>query len=161
MARWGRRRHSSATRQRWVVHLTLIVGFAASLATAITLSKKFLGHSGTTNHAIVSVVVFVVILAHLYQRRHTVARLTSQLFRWRRRAKNSRLALSDTILWLIVANTMVSGFADYVVGHTIFLPIPGPIVFQKWHGFSAIVLLVYVTVHLIRRRRRLRTSHIT
>ncbi|MDE3094283.1 MAG: hypothetical protein KGJ47_10945 [Acidobacteriota bacterium] len=144
-----------------MVHLTLIVGFAASLATAITLSKKFLGHSGTTNHAIVSVVVLVVILAHLYQRRHTVARLSSQLLRRRGRAKNSRLAISDTILWLIVANTMVSGVADYVVGHTIFLPIPGPVVFQKWHGFSAIVLLVYVTVHVLRRRRRLRTSHIT
>lgn len=144
-----------------MVHLALIIGFAASLATAITLSKKYLGHSGTTNHAIISVVVFVILLVHLCQRRHTIARFASQLTGRRGRSKTSRLALSDTILWLIVANTMVSGIADYVVGHTIFLPLPGPVVIQKWHGFSAIVLLVYVTVHVLRRRPRLRTSHIT
>ena len=161
MARQGRSLHLSATRQRWVVHVALIVGFAATLATAITLSKKYLGHSGTTNHAIISVAVLVVILAHLYQRRHTIARLTSLWWRRRGQATSSRLALSDTVLWLIVANTMVSGVADYVVGHTIFLPVPGPVVIQKWHGFSAIVLLLYVAVHVVRRRRRLRTSHIT
>jgi hypothetical protein len=160
MARGAKGRRGAA-RQRWVVHVALIVGFVATLASAITLSKKYLGHSGTTNHAIISVAVLVVILSHLYQRRHTIARLASQLIRRHGPAKSSRTALSDTILWLIVANTMVSGVADFIVGHTIFLPIPGPNLIQKWHGFSAVVLLVYVVVHVTRRRRRLRTSHIT
>ena len=161
MVRLGRWRYGAAARQRWVVHLALVIGFVASLATAITLSKRYLGHSGTTNHAIVSVAVLVVIFVHLFQRRHTIARLVTQLFHRRGRARSRRTGLSDAILWLIVANTMVSGFADYVVGHTIFLPIPGPNLVQKWHGFSSIVLLVYVAVHVIRRRRRLRSSHIT
>lgn len=154
-------RYGAAARRRWVVHLALMIGFLATLASAVTLSKKYLGHSGTTNHALVSMAVLVVILAHLYQRRHTIARLASQLVQRRRLAKSSRTAISDTVLSLIVANTMISGIADYLVGHTIFLPIPGPNVIQKWHGFSAIVLLVYVTVHVIRRRRRLRSSRIT
>jgi hypothetical protein len=65
------------------------------------------------------------------------------------------------ILWLLTLNVMVSGTVDFVLGHETLLPVPGPLIFQKWHGFSAIVLFVYVTVHVIRRRSRLRTSRIT
>jgi hypothetical protein len=55
---------------------------------------------------------------------------------------------------------MVSGVADFIVGHTILLPIPGPNILQKWHALSVVVLLVYVIVHVVRRRKRLRTSHV-
>ena len=58
------------------------------------------------------------------------------------------------ILWLLTLNVMVSGTVDLVNGHETLLPIPGPFILQKWHGFSAIVLFVYVLVHALRRRSR-------
>ena len=70
------------------------------------------------------------------------------------------MAVSDLILWLLIVNATASGVADFLVGHTIFLSLPGPGFFHKWHAMSALVLLVYVIVHVIRRRSRLRTSHV-
>jgi hypothetical protein len=70
------------------------------------------------------------------------------------------LAVSDVILWLLFLNTTISGIADFIVGHTIFLSLPGPNILQKWHALAVLVLLVYVIVHVIRRRTRLRTSHV-
>jgi hypothetical protein len=64
------------------------------------------------------------------------------------------------ILWLLTLNATASGFADFVMGRTIYLPIPLPAFLQKWHLLSVVVLLVYVVVHVLRRRRRLRRSHI-
>jgi hypothetical protein len=127
----------------------------------VFLSRKYLGHSGTTDHAIIGLVVLVLVIVHLTQRRHTVRRLISRLFRrTSSTGLQSRQAASDTILWLLTLNAMVSGVADFVVGHTIFLPIHGPNIVQKWHAMAILVLLVYVIVHVIRRRGRLRTSHI-
>jgi hypothetical protein len=157
----GVSRRDAVARKRWYVHLALIVGFVATVVSAIFLSKKYLGHSGTTNHSIIGLIVLAFVLTHLYQRRHTVARLISRL--WNRRKSSetqTRMAVSDLILWLLVLNAMISGVADFLVGHTIFLSIPGPNLFQKWHAMSALVLLVYVIVHVIRRRARLRTSRI-
>jgi hypothetical protein len=152
-------RRDAVARKRWYVHLALIVGFVATLVSAVFLSKKYLGHSGTTNHSIIGLIVLALVLTHLYQRRHTVARLISKL--WKRSSETrTRMAVSDLILWLFVLNAMISGVADFLVGHTIFLSIPGPNLFQKWHAMSALVLLVYVVVHVIRRRARLRTSRI-
>jgi heme exporter protein D len=119
-----------------------------------------LGHSGTTDHAIIGLLVFALVIAHLVQRRHTVRRLISRLF-GRPAGRQSRQAVSDAILWIVTLNTMVSGAADFIVGHTIILPIPGPYIFQKWHAMSAVVLVVYLIVHVIRRRKRLLTSCIT
>ncbi len=148
-------------RSRWLVHLALITAFLAAVTSAVFLSRKYLGHSGTTDHSIIGLIVLAIVLVHLTQRRHTVGRLLSQLF-GRRKTMNHwlRLAESDAILWLLTLNAMVSGIADFVVGRTIFLPIPGPFVLQKWHLMSVVVLLAYVIVHVIRRRKRLRTSHI-
>ncbi len=67
---------------------------------------------------------------------------------------------SDFVLFLLTLNVMVSGLGDYVVEHTIFLPIPGPYVLQKWHAMSALILLIYVVTHVVRRRRRLWRSRI-
>jgi hypothetical protein len=139
----------------------LIVGFLAAVLSAIELSKKYLGHSGVTDHSIIGLVVLAFVLVHLIQRRRTVARLATTLVGLRRSTETrTRLALSDAILWLLTLNVMVSGFVDFVVGHTIFLSIPGPDQFRKWHEMAALVLIVYVIVHVLRRKTRLRTSRI-
>jgi hypothetical protein len=148
-------------RNRWLVHLTLILCFLAAVVSAVFLSRKYLGHSGTTDHSIIGLIVLGLVLVHLTQRRQTVRRLLSRLFgRPTSTNRQLRLATSDMILWLLTLNAMVSGIADFVVGHTIFLSIPGPNILQKWHAMSVLVLLVYVIVHVVRRRGRLRTSQI-
>ena len=154
-------RRDASVRNRWFVHLALIIGFLAAALSPIFLSRKYLGHSGTTDHAIIAVLAFAIVAVHLTQRRHTVARLLQRLVGRKNSAgQRLRLAQSDMILWILTLNAMVSGIADFVVGHTIFLSIPGPTILQKWHAMSCLVLLVYVIVHVIRRRRRLRASHI-
>ena len=131
------------------------------MISAIFLSRKYLGYSGTTDHSIIGLLVLALVLVHLTQRRHTVRRFISQLFgRQRSTSHQKRQVASDTILWLLTLNAMVSGVVDFLVGHTIILSIPGPNILHKWHAMSVLVLLVYVIVHVIRRRKRLRTSHI-
>ncbi len=157
----GGPRGDSIARNRWLVHLTLILGFLAATLSAVFLSRKYLGHSGTTDHSIIGLAVLGLVIVHLTQRRQTVRRLLSRLFsRASSQVRPSRLVVSDTILWILTLNAMVSGVADFLVGHTIFLSIPGPTILQKWHAMSVLVLLVYVIVHVVRRRKRLRTSHI-
>jgi hypothetical protein len=154
-------RGDSIARNRWLVHLALILGFLVAVISAIFLSRKYFGHSGTTDHSIIGLLVLVLVIVHLTQRRLTVRQLVSRLFGHQSSTGHqTRRAESDMILWILTLNAMVSGVADFVVGHTIFLPIPGPNILQKWHAMSVLVLLVYVIVHVIRRRKRLRTSHI-
>jgi hypothetical protein len=144
-----------------MVHLALIAGFVAAVLSAIELSKKYLGHSGVTNHSIIGLVVLGFVVVHLIQRRRTVARLSARLAGLRKSTETrTRLAVSDAILWLLTLNVMVSGFVDFVNGQTVYLPIPGPDAFRKWHEMGALVLIVYVIVHVLRRRTRLRTSRI-
>ena len=153
-----RERKGAATNGRWLVHVLLAVGFLATLLSALELSKRYLGHAGTTDHAIIGFVVFALILVHLVQRRRTVKRLLSSFTH--RSGATPRRAASDLILWLLVLDVMISGTADFLAGHQILLPIPGPLIVQKWHGLSAIVLLIYAATHAIRRRSRFRNSHI-
>jgi hypothetical protein len=154
-------RSDSIARRRWAVHLALILGFLAATVSAVFLSRKYLGNSGTTDHSIIGLLVFALVLVHLTQRRHTVSRLVSRFFGRRGSSGHrTRLAASDMILWILTLNAMVSGFVDFLVGHTIFLSIPGPSILQKWHAMSVLILLVYVIVHVVRRRGRLRASHI-
>jgi uncharacterized membrane protein len=153
-------RRDSISRRRWAVHLLLIVGFLAATLSPIFLSKKYLGYSGTTDHSIIGLIVLAFVLVHLWQRRHTIWRLISRFWGRRSPGARKRLAVSDLILWLLFLNVMISGIADFIVGHTIFLSIPLPNILQKWHAMGVLVLLVYVTVHVVRRRKRLRTSHV-
>ncbi|MHB8378494.1 MAG: hypothetical protein ACYDB2_01065 [Acidimicrobiales bacterium] len=154
-------RGDSIARFRWLVHLALIVLFLAAVISAVFLSRKYLGHSGTTNHSLIGLLFLGLVIVHLGQRRQTVRRLLSRFFRrTKSTGHRSGQAVSDMILWTVTLNAMVSGVADFLVGHTIFLSIPGPSVLQKWHAMSVLVLLVYVIVHVVRRRKRLRTSHI-
>lgn len=155
-------RADASARRRWAVHLALIVGFLAAVGSAVVLSRKYLGHAGTTNHSIIGLVVLALILIHLAQRRRTVGRLFAALTgRKNTTGRARRQASSDLVLWLLTLNVMVSGVADFLVGHTIFLPIPGPNLLQKWHAAGVVVLLIYVIVHVLRRRKRLRRSHIS
>ena len=153
--------HGVTANVRFLVHLLLVAAFIASLLSALEISRHYFGRSGITDHAIIGFVVLAFIIVHLTQRRHTVKRLLATLAHRTKNATSSRRAASDLILWLLTLNVMVSGTVDFVLGHETLLPVPGPLIFQKWHGFSAIVLVVYVTVHVIRRRSRLRTSRIT
>lgn len=155
-----RSRRHSISRNRWTVHIALIVGFAGTVASAIELSKKYLGHSGITDHTIIGLAVFGLVLVHLYQRRHTVGRLLARFVGRGSGEARKRLAVSDMILWLLALDVTVSGFMDFVRGSAIYLPIPGPPFIQRWHELSALVLIVYVIVHATRRRARLRTSRI-
>ena len=57
-------------------------------------------------------------------------------------------------------NAMVSGIVNCAFGHDVVLSSSGLYILQKWHAMSVLVLLAYVIVHAVRRRKRLRTSHI-
>lgn len=142
--------------------MVLVVGFLASALSPVFLSRRYLGHSGTTDHAVICLVVLALVLAHLAQRRHTLKRLVAQLLhRGNAGARGRSLASSDLVLLVLTLNAMASGTVDYLVGHTIYVPVPGPPILQKWHAMSSLVLLIYVSTHVIRRRRRLRLSQIT
>jgi hypothetical protein len=148
--------------RRWLVHLALMVSFAAALASAAFLSRAYLGHSGVTDHSVIGGVVLAIVVIHLVQRRRTVGRLLKRLAGvGSKSAAQARLALSDTVLSLLLLNALGSGLADYVTGRTIMLPsaaVPGRL--DKWHLDSVLALLVYVVVHVVRRRHRLRASHV-
>ncbi len=149
-------------RSRGLIHLALILGFVAALVSLAFLTRQYFGLWGTTDHAVIGLLVLGLVLVHLWQRRRTVRRLLSQLLGGRHATEHSsRQAVSDLILWLLTLNAMISGIADFVVGHTIFLPLPGPYIFQKWHAMAVVALVVYVIVHVVRRRQRLWRSRIT
>jgi hypothetical protein len=146
-------------RRRWYVHLALLGTLAGSLVTLIYLSHSI------TIHVIFGVAFMVFVLIHLYQRRRTVASLATQFIRTSHRSKGpSRLAVSDTILELLVANVLVSGIVDAVSHHATQLNFLGSLSFPpgliQWHKLASLVLVVYVIVHVSRRWRRLRRSHI-
>jgi hypothetical protein len=101
---------------------------------------------------------------HLAQRLHTVARLLGNLGRartWFRR--RGRLAWSDLVLALLTFNVLVSGTYDLLSGNQVILhPRNVGIPFRDigWHVLSALVLLVYLCVHVARRWGRIRHSAI-
>lgn len=145
---------TAAQRNRWLVHLSLIVTFLASLA---IVAFRF----GIGSHEIVGLVFAALILIHLAQRRNRIRSLVAGLASvatWRRRA--GRLAWSDLILTFIFVNLIVSGIADYYKGAPgIFINI-GLIRPIRWHAISAIALFVYLVVHIVRRAKRLRRSRV-
>jgi len=150
---------SAGEHRRWYVHLVLIFSLAGSL-----LSLIYLSHS-ITIHVIFGVLFMVAMLFHLYQRRRTVATLLKRLVGVQSRTKAlTRLAVSDIILELLVLNVLVSGVVDGLQHHATQFPLAAtlglPPGLSQWHKLAAIVLVIYATVHFIRRRKRLRRSHI-
>ena len=101
---------------------------------------------------------------HVAQRRHTVARLLGNLGRartWFRR--RGRLAWSDVVLALLTLNVLVSGTDDLLSGNQVILHhVHVGIPFRDigWHVASALVLLVYLCMHVARRWGRIRRSAI-
>jgi hypothetical protein len=128
------------------------------------LSLIYLSHSITV-HVIFGVLFMALLLFHFFQRRRTIRSLLSRLTGKRTRTSaTTRLALSDIILEVLVLNVLVSGIVDGLEHHATQFPLAAalglPAGLSQWHKLAAIALVVYATVHIIRRRKRLRRSHI-
>ena len=152
-------RRSNAERRRWYVHLGLLACLAASLLTLITLSHSI------TAHVIFGVLFMVLLCGHLYQRRRTVRSLLSRLVKTKSQVRVSRrVAVSDTILVLLVLNVLISGVVDAVHHQETQLPFLSslgyPAGLVQWHKLAAFILVIYAIVHVVRRRKRLRHSRI-
>jgi hypothetical protein len=136
-----------------------MVTLAGSLLTLITLSHSI------TIHVIFGVAFMFFLLFHFLQRRRTIATLCKRLIGVQTRTRTAtRLAVSDLILELLVLNVLLSGIVDGVNHHATQFPFANalglPPGLSQWHKLAAIVLVVYATVHIIRRRKRLRRSHV-
>jgi hypothetical protein len=138
--------------QRWIVHLWLIIMFLMSLLVLLLQTSILV-------HIFLGLLFAGLVLAHLRQRRRTVASLWRDLRRvtsWLR--PRGRLAWADLLLLLVTLNVIASGFGDYFSsgsGVMIHLGFMRPF---RWHSVSAIALLILLLVHVIRRASRLRTS---
>ena len=117
-------------------------------------------HIHNAIHADAGLAFAALAIVHLAQRRHRIARLLAQLGRPRRRAaRELRLLASDVIPAFVTVNVVVSGILDWDRGEPLLLPVlPRP--FDRWHLLSSAVLVVYLIVHVSRRRKRLRRSTI-
>ena len=110
-------------------------------------------------HTDVGLVFVGLVVVHLAQRPRTLARMGARVVRARTIAERIiRLAVSDLLLLFITVNVLVSGLLDWNRGVPIQLPLPGP--FGRWHAISAVALVIYLAVHVWRRRKRLRRSTI-
>jgi len=132
---------------RTVVHLALA---ATGIGAVVTLA--FLSDSAAI-HVGVGFAFTGLVLVHLVQRRRTVTRLVVALPRVTSRLDRVvRRALSDVVLVLLLVSVVVSGFVDWGAGSPVELPFPAPL--NGWHKASGLVLVVYLLVHALRRRRR-------
>ena len=151
--RRARARTTWRARSRWLVHLGLLALLAAALGTLQLL------HVRNAIHADVGLAFAGLVVVHLAQRRHRIARMLAQLMRFRPRVERElRLLASDAILSFVTINVVVSGILDWGRGEPLLLPLPSP--FQRWHLTSSAVLVVYLVVHVSRRWKRIRRSTI-
>lgn len=136
------------------MHLGLLSFAAAALGTLQLL------HVRNAIHADVGLAFAGLVVVHLAQRRHRIARMFRQLRGFRPRvARELRLLASDAILAFVTVNVVVSGVLDWDRGQPLALPLlPQP--FGRWHLLSSVVLVGYLAVHVWRRRKRLRRSTI-
>ncbi len=150
---------TSGERRRWYVHLALLVSLAGSLLSLIYLSRSI------TLHVIFGVWFMAMLLFHFYQRRRTIRSLFKRLVGIQTRTgSTTRLAISDIILELLVLDVLVSGIVDGLQHHATQFPLAStlhlPPGLSQWHKLAAFVLVIYAVVHIVRRRKRLRRSHI-
>jgi hypothetical protein len=154
-ARPGRAKQGHRTGARFLVHLVLLATFAASLGTVTAMTEGW-------PHLVLGSAFVGLVLFHLLQRRQTVARLVGKLRRplsWFKR--RGRLAWSDLVLALLTLNVLVSGTYDLSTGNQVILhPRTVGIPFREigWHVSAALLLLVYLCVHVARRSGRIRRS---
>lgn len=153
LERPGGRRAVWRARSRFSVHIGLLCTFAAAFGTLQLL------HVRNAIHADVGLVFAGLLVVHLAQRRHRIARMLARLGRLRPRLERElRLLASDALLTLITINVVISGILDWGRGAPLLLPLPPP--FQRWHLTSSAVLVVYLIVHVSRRWKRIRRSTI-
>jgi hypothetical protein len=147
----GRSRHAWRVRSRWLVHLGLLALLAGALGTLQLL------HVRNAIHADVGLAFAGLVVVHLAQRRHRIARMLAQLTRLRPPvARELRLLASDAILAIVTSNVVVSGIVDWGRGAPSLLPLPRPL--DRWHLTSSVVLVVYLVIHVARRWKRIRRS---
>jgi hypothetical protein len=147
------RRTARRSLSRWAIHLGLLCSAAAALGTLDLL------HVRIAIHTDVGLVFVGLVAVHLAQRPRTLARMGTRVLRARTTAERViRLAVSDLLLLFITVNVLVSGLLDWNRGVPIQLPLPGP--FGRWHAISSVALVIYLAVHVWRRRKRLRRSTI-
>ena len=147
----ARSRNVWRARSRWLVHLGLLASVVAAFATLQLL------HIRNAIHADVGLVFAGLVIVHLAQRRHRIARMVAQIVRTRPRVERElRLLASDAILTFITINVVLSGILDWGRGEPLLLPLPTP--FDRWHLTSSAVLVVYLAVHVTRRWKRIRRS---
>jgi hypothetical protein len=143
------------TRTRLAVHILLLATFAAALATATAITEGW-------PHLVIGSAFVGLVVVHVAQRRHTVARLVGNLPRvrtWVRR--RGRLAWSDVVLALLTLNVLVSGTYDLITGNQVILdPRSVGIPFRSigWHVSAALLLTAYLVVHVARRWGRIGRS---
>ncbi len=148
-----RSRTAWRARFRLLVHLGLLGAVAGAFATLQLL------HVRDTYHVVVGFAFGGLVVVHLLQRRHRIARMVTRIRRAGPRVEREiRLMASDTVLALLTLNVVVSGFVDWERGAQTMLPLPQP--FGRWHGISSIVLVGYLIVHVTRRWGRIRRSTI-
>jgi hypothetical protein len=139
--------------RRWWVHLGLMTSFAVSLLV-------ILARMGTGLHILAGLAFAALIGAHLVQRRRAVHILSGSLTRpptWR--TGRGRRALADGVLAFLAANVVVSGITDWASSQPVMIGVPGT-ARLNWHTTTSLLLVVYLPVHVVRRRGRLRHSRI-
>ena len=147
----GAARAAWRTKSRWLVHLGLLALLAASLGTLQLL------HIRNAIHADIGLAFAGLVVVHLVQRRHRIAQMLAQLPHLQARVQRElRVLASDAVLTFVTINVVLSGVLDWGRGAPLLLPLPRP--FDRWHLTSALVLVVYLVVHVARRWRRLRRS---
>lgn len=109
------------SRSRWWVHLALI----ASCLVALVPLLLFNVNDRITIHVVIACFFLALVIVHLGQRRHTVARLARQFATWGSRTRRRRLAISASVLVFLVLNVLASGIWDFASGRNNRIPLPG------------------------------------
>jgi len=140
---------ATESRRGWV-HIALIASFG--VAALIVVARQSIGV-----HILAGVCFAALVVVHLVQRRRTVRALATSLSK--PTARRGRLAWSDAGLLFLAANAIVSGLVDWMSPVPVMVSLPG-IPPLNWHTTTSLLLVVFVVVHVIRRRTRLRHSQI-
>ena len=127
---------------RWLVHVSLIASSITSLVLQPVLSL----------HIAFGLVFVLLVGMHLAQRRRVSTRLIVRLLKFEKLlGPAGRLALADGFLFALSSAMLFSGFWDLWAPHHTKI---------RWHAVTGVVLTIFLTVHTLRRWRRLRFSQI-
>jgi hypothetical protein len=114
----------------------------------ISLSFEFI----LTVHIVVGLLFVVLVVCHLVQRRKISAKLVRRLTQFTTaRSHLAWMAIADALLALLTLGMLASVIVDVALGH------PTQI---RWHALLGVALTIYLVVHTLRRRARLKSSAI-